>query len=116
MSEPVVDFDNPKYIEQVRRKKFPTYFAIAKIVDEWKKKEDYALERKKAAAGPLTKIFWQLKYLSAVGNGAEAERCRDGLFDPFWGCISTADNRKTAMEADCLAIQDYNSLHRRMEP
>lgn len=108
MSDPFIDFDNPLQKDQVYRQLFPSYCVAAENVDDWKKKEEQALIRRNGTSNPLSWIFWQVKYLSAVGNGAEAERCRDSLFDPHWGCISKSQTRRADTEASTRAIQAYN--------
>ena len=106
MYENKINLEDHDAAEKIRRKMFPDYRMAAELVDFWKVRESTALENKSKAKGWLSRAFWQIKYLSAVGNGAEAERCRDGLFDPHWGSISGAQDRQ-AYEA---AVQVHNQM------
>jgi len=99
-------------LEQSRRSLIPAYKVAAERVDFWKAREQDALEKKVSARGILSRIFWQIRYLSAVGNGAEAERCRDGLFDPHWGIIGKAEENRAAAHAIESGIRRHNEKTR----
>ncbi|PZO86133.1 MAG: hypothetical protein DI626_06835 [Micavibrio aeruginosavorus] len=106
--EVALDFDNPVDIEAAKRKLSPIYRVAAERVDEWKEREVHALEKRNATQNPLSWLFWQIRYLSAVGNGAESERCRDGLYDPHWGCLTAKDDAKAKAESYQTIIRDHN--------
>lgn len=106
--EHLLNFDDPTLAENARRRLYPQYKIAAERVDDWKAKEDHAIKMRANAKGWLSRIFWQIKYLSAVGNGAEAERCRDGLFDPHWGCLEEADKARAEQQAIKDVILNYN--------
>lgn len=99
-------------LEAARRKRFPAYAVAAENVDYWKQREALATERKETAKGWLSRVFWHIQLLSAVGNGAEAERCRDSLMDPHWGIMNSEPDAGTVQEACELGIRRHNARHR----
>jgi hypothetical protein len=98
----------PDDIEAARRKRFPAYRVAAETVEYWKAREAATDERRKSARGWLSRLFRQIQYLSAVGNGAEAERCRDGLMDPHWGIMDEKPDAATMREACDIGTRRHN--------
>lgn len=104
----------PRDREEACKQLLPAYRAACEAVDYWKVQEMHSVDKKAHSRNFLTRLFWQIRYLSAVGNGAEAERCRDGLLDPHWGVADREMQGKISSEAFRIGIERENK--RRPEP
>lgn len=95
-------------IETARRSISPEYNWHAELRAEWYAKEDLATAKKAETRNPLIWLYWQIKYLSAVGNGAETDRSMANLFDESWGSIDKGAQRVIEAESHRIAIRRHN--------
>lgn len=105
------EIGNERDVDMAKRRLSVIYKNAAEDLEMWKAKEVRALEKRDQATNFLSRLFWQIQYLSAVGNGGELERFMGGLSDPDWGEEELKDEARVTAEAHREGIRRHNASH-----